>query len=222
MRLLVIVLIHLRRKSFINNKYLIMKNIGAVCLLLLTLAFSNNIKAQAWDKDSKVLTLGLGGAYHYYIEPGLSRYSYGYYGARSINANHWNLNGMLQFQGEFGVHKYVGVGFCTGFGGSAASGGLSVQSVEFPIGAQCNFHFYQLIADKVSKDIHADKLDIYAGGNIGTGVGYDFSFDNIVVPIWGGVQIGARYWFTDKFGVYAEVCPYTGKTFIQGGVSFKL
>lgn len=173
--------------------------------------------AQAWSKETKVLTLGIGGSAYYQFLPGYTQNTW--LGTRAFNT--WNLNGVLLFQGEFGVHEYVGVGFVTGLAGSAR-GPSWTTSVSAPIGVQANFHFYQLIANKVSKDIHADKLDIYAGVNIGSGIGYDFYYDNLTVPIWGGVQVGARYWFSERVGVYAEVCPYTGKAFLNGGLTFKL
>lgn len=210
-----------------NMKKIILITMLAVGITSLT---TQQASAQAWNESSKVITLGLGGSYHHSFLPG-------YYvedGEGSLyNGRAWGgLKGSLLLQGEFGVHKYVGVGFVTGFTGSAATArrgylgysrfSTSTNSFNFIAGAQANFHFYQLIADKVSKDIHADKLDIYAGANLGTGVGYNFSADNIEVPVWGGLHFGARYYFTEKIGVYLEVAPYTGKSFISGGVAFNL
>lgn len=199
-----------------------MKRIITILLVAIALGFSQQASAQAWSKESKVLTLGLGGSAYYQFLPGYARTDV--FG-RTVTSSYWNVNGMFLFQGEFGIHKYVGLGFVTGIGGSAGLGtayGAGSASVTAPIGMQANFHFYQLIADKVSKDIHADKLDVYAGVNVGSGVGYNFSIDNVTVPVWGGLQVGARYWFTDKVAVYGEVSPYTGKSFINAGVAFNL
>ena len=44
----------------------------------------------------------------------------------------------------------------------------------FEIGFLGNFHFYPLIADKVSKNIHADKPNIYVGVNLDTGITFTF------------------------------------------------
>jgi len=206
-----------------------MKRIITILLVAIALGFSQQANAQAWSKESKVLTLGIGGAYQHRFFPGY----YAEDGDASLyNGTHsafGSLSGSFLFQGEFGVHQYVGVGFVTGLTGAAATRGYTgtrfaytTNNVNFIAGAQANFHFYQLIADKVSKDIHADKLDIYAGVNLGTGIGYDFSLQNIAVPIWGGAHFGARYYFTDRIGVYAEVAPYTGKSFISGGVAINL
>ena len=150
----------------------------------------------------------------------------------------------MTVQGEFAVHKYVGVGFTAGIGGRAGSGALYVPGYiytgyysygwypEFniPIGAIANFHFYQLIADKISNGdrMHADKLDIYAGLNLGTGVAihpgivdaYGVKHSYVDALAFGGVQVGARYYFTDKIAVFGEFG--YGKTWANAGITFKL
>lgn len=203
-----------------------MKKIVTILMLALCMAGTQSTNAQAWTESSKVITLGLGGAYHHRFIVG-----------SNLGARAWgSTSGSLLVQGEFGIHKYVGIGFIAGITGGASGVGRgygygygygtryagSTDNVNLVAGVNANFHFYQLIADKVSKDIHADKLDIYAGVNLGSGVGYDFTFDNLAVPVWGGLHVGARYYFTDKIGVYLEAAPYTGKSFIAGGVAFNL
>lgn len=206
-----------------------MKKLVLMITLALGIIGTQQATAQAWNESSKVITLGLGGAYQHRFLPGAG-----------IGARAWgSLSGTLLVQGEFAVHKYVGVGFIAGIAGGASGVGRgygygygygyggygyagSTDNVNLIAGVNANFHFYQLIADKVSKDIHADKLDIYAGANLGSGGGYDFTFDNVSVPIWGGVHVGARYYFTEKIGVYLEAAPYTGKSFLSGGVAFNL
>lgn len=206
-----------------------MKKIVTILMLALCMAGTQSTNAQAWSESSKVITLGIGGAYHHRFLPGVS----------GIGSRAWgSTSGTLLVQGDFGIHKYVGLGFIAGISGGASGVGRgygygygygygttyggSTDNVNLVAGINANFHFYQLIADKVSKDIHADKLDIYAGANLGSGFGYDFSFDNVSIPIWGGLHVGARYYFTDKIGVYLEAAPYTGKSFIAGGVAFNL
>jgi len=200
---------------------MIKKSLLATLLLVATL-FTNVSYGQAWEKSSKVLGLGLGAASFWHLNNGVST----------------PITGQLNFKMEFGVHDYVGVGFQTGIGGGGPLGvgvgwgrsgiwGGSYYSgyngsFNFPIAAYANFHFYQLIADKSGKDIHADKLDIYAGLNVGSGVGVLF-FDNntIVTPlVMFGPQVGARYFFTDKFGVNLELG--YGKNIVNGGIVFKL
>lgn len=179
---------------------------------------------QAWEKGSKVLGLGLGASQFFHINPNDATDFYA------------PVSGQFNLQMEFGVHDYVGVGFQTGFGGSAPIGGryyglgygyygygryAGYGSFNVPISGFANFHFYQLIADKTGSNIHADKLDIYAGLNLGTGLGVLFFNDPLVTPIvFGGFQAGARYYFTDKFGVNLELG--YGKSIVNGGVVFNL
>lgn len=198
----------------------IIYSLAVVVALVLTTETS---KAQAWEKSSKVLALGIGGSSFFHIDKDYYDYYYGYYGYYGRRFPYSFLTGQLNLQGEFGVHDYVGVGFTTGIGGRAGWGWYSNGEVNMPIGAIANFHFYQLIADKTGKDIHSDKLDVYAGVNIGSGFAAVFRpYDNNrVIPIvWGGVQAGARYYFTDKFGVNLEVG--YGKSIVNGGIVFKL
>ena len=201
----------------------------AILLTIALLTTSNPINAQAWSKDTKLLGVGLGASYFFHIDR-----------VNNANSVYGNapliITGQLNFQGEFGVHDYVGVGFTTGLGGRAGYArsfgyyygyyGLSYGSkgsVNFPIGALANFHFYQLIADKTGKNIHADKLDIYAGVSVGTGVSAAFynNESTHVYPIaFGGVHVGARYYFTDKLGANLELG--FGKSIVNGGIVFKL
>ncbi|HLP49482.1 MAG TPA: hypothetical protein VK154_01220 [Chitinophagales bacterium] len=197
------------------------KGLYTLAAIMLLAVSTQTSQAQAWDKSTKVLALGLGG----------SNFAHVY-----TNANYWNgwnapLTGQFNFQGEFGIHDYVGLGFTTGVGGRAgyywgygfgrygSNGELTV-----PIGFVANFHFFQLIADKTGKDIHSDKLDVYAGIDVGGGIAAQF-FDNSnqIVPIaFGGVHAGVRYYFTDRFGVNGEIGTPYSKGFVNGGIVFKL
>lgn len=189
-------------------------------------------KAQAFDKSTKEISIGLGGANMWHFGA-WNRSTYGYYGTAFAP-----ITGQLSVQGEFAVHKYVGVGFNVGIGGRARSSFTYVYGVatgwgypsEFniPIGAVANFHFYQLIADKVKNGskLHADKLDIYAGLNLGTGVAihpgdnYYFSSTQISALFWAGPQVGINYFFNPKLGIKGEFG--YGKTFVNAGLVFKL
>lgn len=186
--------------------------------LSLLLAGFSNANAQAFEgKGATYVSVGIGGAGYWMLGSGY-KYGYGYgYG--------WTpITGELNVQAEWGVHQYVGVGLFTGVGGGAYWGG---GVVNVPIGAVANFHFYQLIADKTGKNIHADKLDIYAGANLGTGFGL-WTFPNgdgtrsnyPAALIWGGPHAGIRYFFKENMAVNGEVG--WGKTFINAGLTFKL
>src|ERR1043165_4324650 len=171
---------------------------------------SQNTQAQAWEKSSKVLSLGLGGSDFVHIYSGNAYYGWGAWNAP--------LTGQFNFQGAFGVHDYVGIGFTTGIGGRGGYWSGYAGEINVPAAVLANFHFYQLIADKTGKDIHSDKLDIYEGVALGAGVAAQF-FNNggsQVVPIViGGVHAGVRYYFTDKFGVNGEIGTPYGKGFIK-------
>lgn len=193
-------------------------------------------------KGSKTLLLGLGGSNMFTIFPKNSDAYLGYddfYGTRSFFTP---ISGGISVDGEFGVHKYVGIGFHTGFFGSRSiySSGFfgrlagydysyTYSGIYIPLGLIANFHFYQLIEDKTSKDIHGDKLDLYVGANLGSGIAIavptrslkdDGAKTSIGALAYGGVQFGVRYFFNPKIGVFAEVG--YGKTFANGGVAFKL
>lgn len=192
-----------------------------LCILSLTTLlafFANSANAQAWQKSTKVLALGVGGSYfwhigNYYRTTLGVRYYYGY---------GWGLTGQLNFQGEFGIHKYVGIGFTTGVGGRAGWIYTSTGEVNWPAGVIANFHFYQLIADKTGKNIHADKLDIYAGVNVGSGIAaVFFPGETQILPIFfAGPQVGVRYYFSKRVGVNGEVG--FGKSWVNAGLVFKL
>lgn len=191
-----------------------MKKIAAAVALLIGMAGAMNSQAQAFDRDSKILSIGFGGATMAHFDPGY------YYSPRY----YWTpVTGQFLFQGEFAVHKYVGIGFTTGLGGGG-SWRTYYPELNVPIGFIANFHFYQLIADKTSRDIKSDKLDIYAGLNIGSGVAFVFDGPGNrrgVHPLFfAGPQLGLRYYFVPKVALNAELG--YGKSWANIGFSFKL
>lgn len=126
-------------------------------------------------KGAKYIQLGFGVNQHYSI-----------YGDYATNYN--NMYGAFDFQMEFGVHKYVGVGFTVGAeiamrnagyyhgwdddiywnNGYYGPSGSPYNHIGLPIGFFANFHFLQLIADKNGKDF-ANKMDVYGGLSVGSG-----------------------------------------------------
>lgn len=207
-----------------------------LCAFLIVLVSVNLSFSQAFDANTKILSLGLGGSNMFHIPAG--------YNNPYASSFFTPITGEITLQGEFAVHKYVGVGFSAGFGGRAGSGGYAYvpgvgytgyyngyySEFNMPIAAVANFHFYQLIADKVSNGdkLHADKLDIYGGINLGTGFAlhpgytdaYGVKHTAIDALAYGGIQAGARYYFTPKIAVFGEVG--WGKTWINTGVTFKI
>lgn len=193
-----------------------------IILAAITIAGTQDAKAQAFEKGGTYLNLNLAGSHLYQID------------ARGDwSANHgWanSINGGVHVQMEWGIHQYVGLGFTAGLTGGrygwggwgpygpGYGGGYGVLSV--PVGFIANFHFYQLIEDKTTRDIHGDKLDIYAGLNIGSGIGVAPTPGHINALFFAGPQVGAKYYVTPTIGLGGEVG--YGKSFINGGVTFKL
>ncbi|MES2620492.1 MAG: hypothetical protein V4615_06540 [Bacteroidota bacterium] len=202
-----------------------MKHIKYITLILVALMMTANLShAQAWEKNTKVLSLGFGASQFFHID----NYYYSGHPGRGARGWYWPVTGQINFQGEFGIHKYVGLGFTTGLGGRGPMLYGYNGEINVPIGLIANFHFYQLIADKTGKNIHADKLDIYAGVNVGSGIAASFyrdpydahAFTRISPIAFGGVQLGLRYYFKPKVGVNAEVG--FGKSIVNVGFVFKL
>ncbi len=183
-------------------------------------------KAQAFDNSTKLITLSIGGADMFHIPAGYAYYT-GFYSP---------LTAQVYVQGEFAVHKYVGVGFDVtlggrpanyGYAGALGNGGYYTgyrSEFNIAVGGLANFHFYQLIADKTGKNLHADKLDIYVGLSLGGGVAihpsdayYKTNLDGL---FYVGPQLGVHYFFNDRIGINGEVG--FGRTFVSAGVTFKL
>lgn len=189
----------------------------SILSILTIVAFAFGTQAQAFEMGKKYISIGVGGASYFNIAPNGSSYYTGFSSPVTFQ---------FSVQGEFPVHKYVGLGFYTGIGAGAGGGlgwvGVGTPQMNIPVGFLTNFHFYQLISDKTGKDIKADKLDVYAGLSIGTGVGLFFPGGGVEPSVlaWGGPHVGVRYFFTDKLGVNGEIG--YGKTFVNAGLTFKL
>lgn len=193
-----------------------------VIILLAIAALSstgNEALAQdkAWSKNSKVLSLGFGLSNFYRFDE-----RFGPWVPRPGRV-HSTSSGQFNFQMEFGIHKYIGLGFTTGIGGRAGLGYGYLGEVNVPIGMVTNFHFYQLIADRTGKNIHADQLDIYAGMSIGSGIAFTYYTNEnarVVPMVWGGPHAGIRWHFAPRVALNAEVG--FGKSVVNAGFSFKL
>lgn len=204
-----------------------MKKLITLVMIAVVSFSSLQTKAQAFDQSTKMLTISIGGADMFHIPAGYAYYS----------SLYSPLTAQLYVQGEFAVHKYVGVGFNATIGGRPANygyyGGIygyggyyTGYRSEFNIavGGLANFHFYQLIADKTGKNLHADKLDIYVGLSLGGGVAIHpsdaYYGTNIDGLFYVGPQVGVHYFFNDRIGINGELG--YGKTFVSAGVTFKL
>ena len=204
-----------------------MKRLFTILTVVLLLFVYQGTQAQAFDKSTKLISIGIGAADMWHFSQWGN--AYGVYGLGSYAP----ITGQISIQGEFPVHKYVGIGFNTGIGGRASS---SISGFNYgypgefniPIGAIGNFHFYQLIAEKTGKGskLHSDKLDIYAGLNLGSGIAihpadsYYFGSTQYSALFWIGSQVGINYYFTDKLGIKGELG--YGKTIFNAALVFKM
>jgi len=108
---------------------------------------------------------------------------------------------------EYGITDAIGIGGETGF---ASGGGLSV----FYLGAKGSYHFNDLLK------IEDNKWDVYGGLGLFyrsfTVTGINFGLGSGIIA---GFHAGARYYFSDKFGVNGEL----GNTYawLKAGVVFK-
>ena len=193
-----------------------MKKIITVVMITMISLTTLQTKAQAFNKSSILLSLGIGPGEMIHFPTANNVYYLN-------GAGYTIVTGQLSFQGEFAVHKYVGVGFVVGIGGRAGY----FHEVNVPVGVLANFHFYQLIADKQGGNLHADKLDVYAGITAGSGAaihpytdGFGNKFTYTDALFYFGPHVGVNYYFSPNVGVNGEVG--WGTTVIQAGIVFKL
>ncbi|MDI9358220.1 MAG: hypothetical protein QM528_04685 [Phycisphaerales bacterium] len=184
-----------------------MRFIRFFTFVLFSLLLSMQSFSQAFTQDARLLSLGIGGSNFSYLPNNYARLNFPAYYNPST--------GQFNLQMEFGIHKYIGVGLTTGFG-------FSRYEFNVPLGFIGNFHFYQLIADHSKKDIAADKLDIYVGANIGTGIAAQFFNRQTYasVLIYGGPQVGLRYYATDQLAINLE--GGFGKSWLNAGITLNL
>lgn len=119
---------------------------------------------------------------------------------------------------EYAVHDYASVGGFVGFNNVSIKGwNGSYNRIGF--GARGVFHFWQLIDDKVSKDLKSDAIDFYLPMHIGYGI-YTGSGTSGGDVIW-GTGLGIRYYFKDNMGVSFE---FGGMelSYAKIGMAFKL
>jgi dienelactone hydrolase len=110
---------------------------------------------------------------------------------------------------DFAVHNYISVGPFIGYNVKSESKDNYKYS-RLGIGARGVFHWWQLLDDKVAKDLKADKIDFYVPVFVG---GYlssarfdgnkkdDYDNRNGVLA---GVGIGFRYYFQQNIGISLE------------------
>lgn len=193
-------------------------------LAIVLLCFiSSQVNAQAFDSHTSMFSVGAGMTNSPVLMGAIHREH-----PENMRLSFTPLRPQFTFKGEFAVHKYWGVGFTTSVDGGHYQ---AVQFVNAPydqinmqVGALANFHFYQLIADRMNNNpkLHADKLDIYTGISLGyiLTVNMQPGYTNYQHGIMADYHVGVRYNVTKRFSVYGEVG--YGQSIINLGASFKI
>ncbi|PTB93596.1 hypothetical protein C9994_12890, partial [Marivirga lumbricoides] len=169
-------------------------------LTIAAILLAFNIQAQengqlVYQKGDNILNAGFGIGY----------YNYGYFGSRSSSFPALTANY------EIGFHKYFGVGPYVGYKSwnykyAGGSYGFSLLSV----GGRGSFHYSSLLNEALDMDIDDKKLDLYvvliAGLEFQNYTGdYGAYFDNDTDVVFRlGPSLGARYYFNNNIGVFAE------------------
>ena len=158
---------------------------------------NNNVNAQAFEKGSIVVNLG--GGFGGYLSSGVGA-------SGSVEVGIWPT-------GDFGI---IGLGAISGITFSSAVLILNdVNYTEFSIGPRGTYHF---------TIIPVENLDVYAAVQILYAL-QTTKYDNSLIEdvtdsnVYPGFVAGARYYFSDFFGVFAEV-GYS-VTYLTGGIALK-
>ncbi|MDB5283506.1 MAG: hypothetical protein JWO06_2581 [Bacteroidota bacterium] len=203
--------------EFVNLKIRTMKKIivGTFFTMLFSVAFiQNNYAQDQWTqgKSRGIYSVGLGGTQ-------VIALGSGYHALSPIGLS-------INVSGEYKVYKFIGVGFETGMDVFFAGGGYYYRygygyygggvgaAIGIPIGAKANVH----ILDAIGGISIADKLDVYAGLNIGGGPAFSTNGGPVYGFIHVGPQVGVRYWFNSSVAIFGEFG--YGATFANAGVTF--
>jgi hypothetical protein len=163
-----------------------MKRLFSSLILAACMLWGSSAFAQASQKGNFVLTPSLNIGGH-----SLFGYSHGTGFPLGVTLN-----------ADFSVHDYVSVGPWVGFNYNS-----SKKDYDYIIGfgARGNFHFWQLIDDKVAKDLKADKIDWFYSLALG---GYinknNYRDDKSKGGGLFGSSLGFRYYFNDHVGISFE------------------
>lgn len=111
--------------------------------------------------------------------------------------------------GEYAVHDYASVGAWVGYNIRNVSN-ADYKYSRLGFGVRGVFHFWQLIDDKVSKDLKSDKIDFYLPAHLGYYTSNVRIDGNKLEGYKGngasyGMGLGLRYYFTEKIGLGFEV-----------------
>lgn len=171
----------------------------AAFVALFCLSF-NSLHAQAYEKGSKVLNLGigLGGWYSFgFVSPGVSA---------SFEVGMWPT-------GSFGV---IGIGGYTGFRVATDNSAFyDIVYTNIAFAPRGTYHFTIIPVENL--DVYAAVQAIFSIEDIHY-KDKDFEYlDSNGVVFYPGVVAGVRYFFSDRFGVFGELG--YNLNYVTGGIS---
>jgi hypothetical protein len=185
-----------------------MMNIKILIVTVIVAASGFCANAQGWVREkSGIYSFGVGGTQVFYL---------GRYGNGASNPG-----AAFNVSGEYKVHRFVGIGWQTGVdifpgGGYYREAGFVYRNspvIGIPIGFKANVHILEAAGANIR-----DRLDVYAGLNIGGGPAFYTGANSSVTGfMYGGPQVGVRYWF-NKVALFGEFG--YGATFANIGISF--
>lgn len=171
-----------------------MKKQLIILITLLTISLSG-MSQDVYEQGDNLLSAGIG----------LGYYDYGYFGARNSSFPALTANY------EIGFHEYISAGPYVGYKSwnynySGGDYGFSLLA----LGARGSFHYSTLINEALDMDINDEKLDLYVALILGveiqkyTGDYGPYFTDQSDSVVRFGPSLGARYYLSDNFAVYAE------------------
>jgi hypothetical protein len=157
---------------------------------------------------------------------GLLSFGYGFPNLSGTNYNFWNngVSGIGPIYGKYehGIMDEVGIGGYMALATSSYKYGNNYKDKIISIGGGVlgYYHFNKFIPLK--------KLDVYAGAGVGfRNIGYTYDdgyngtkLDHSRFTLFPLIKVGARYFFTNSFGVYAE-SGYDKMSSVNLGITFK-
>jgi hypothetical protein len=164
--------------------------------------------AQKFDEGSHGINVGMG------LGPGYYGSGYGF--AFGVNGSY-----------EYGIVKIPMGSKLDGVIGIGGLAGVSLTTLN-EFGGDWRYTNWTLCARGTYHFVFMDKFDPYAGIVLGLmGTSWKWKGDNTIpdetgssIDFRGGFFVGARYYFTDSFGVYAEMGYLLN--FFNAGVTFKI
>lgn len=121
------------------------------------------------------------------------------FGSHGFGGNEKEFRPSIFFAADFGVHDYISAGPYAG----ARFYGDGLSGIAF--GGRGNFHWWQLLDDKVAADLKQSQLDIYATLFLGYNLARSRNFGN--EGYFGfGSTLGLRWYpnSNNRFALFAE------------------